>query len=281
MNKGADRNETIKPITKSKKEELRKIWRWILLAFAIVLIFTWLLLTPKGLLGKADAVGYSVCHQIDVRSFHINGRPFPLCARCSGMFLGALLGLIYQTVQGRKGKMPPLETSIIFGVLAFSWAFDGVNSFLMMTPIIQPFYSTQNLTRLVTGTGMGLAVSAILRPAFIQTVYDRWEDRSPFESWKQVVGILFCGAVLVLLILFKIPWVLYLFALLSAGSIFTMLTLVYTTALVMIIKRENTYGKFKELLFPLIGGFSLALLQIGTIDLARFLLTGTWGGFKL
>ena len=256
-------------------------WRWVLVGFTIALTLTWLILTPKGLLGKADAVGYSVCHQIDVRSFHINGRPFPLCARCSGMFLGALLGLVFQTSQGRKGKMPSLGASIFFGLLAFAWAFDGINSFLMMTPIMPPFYTTHNWNRLVTGTGMGIATSAILRPAFIQTVYKSWDESSPFQSWKQIVSVMGCAAVLILLILFEIPWVLYPLALLSAISIVTMLTLVYTTALVMVVKRENTYVRFKELLFPLIGGFCIALLQIGLIDLARFLLTGTWGGFKL
>jgi hypothetical protein len=83
-------------------------WRWVLVGIAIALTFTWLMLTPPGLLGKADAVGYAVCHQIEARSFHIHTRPFPLCARCSGLFLGALLGLVYQAAQGRKGRMPPL-----------------------------------------------------------------------------------------------------------------------------------------------------------------------------
>jgi len=197
------------------------------------------------------------------------------------MFLGALLGLIYQTVQGRKGKMPPLWTSIFFGLLAFAWVFDGINSFLMMTPVLPPFYTTQNWTRLITGTGMGIAVSAILRPAFNQTVYKKWRDESPFQTWKQIIGVVGCAVILDLLILLEIAWILYPLALLSAVSILTMLTLVYTTALVMVIKRENAYHKFTDLIFPFIGGFVLVILQIGVIDLARFLLTGTWDGFKI
>ena len=89
-------------------------WRWLLLGFAFVLTVVWLFLTPEGLLGKADAVGYSVCHRISVRSFHIGERPLPLCARCSGMFLGALLGLVYQAAQGKKGKMPPNSKAFIY-----------------------------------------------------------------------------------------------------------------------------------------------------------------------
>jgi hypothetical protein len=57
--------------------------------------------------------------------------------------------------------------------------------------------------------------------------------------------------------------------------------MVYSTVLVMLFKRDNTYHNFRALLIPLVGGYMLALLQIGAISLVRYLLTGTWGGFNL
>jgi uncharacterized membrane protein len=256
-------------------------WRWVLFGLAIALTVIWLFLTPHGLLGKADAVGYAVCHQIDVRSFQINGRSFPLCARCSGLFLGALLGLIYQVTQGRKGRMPPLGASLFFGLLAFAWVFDGFNSFLMLVPSVSSLYTTQNWTRLVTGTGMGLAVSAILMPAFIQTMFRTWEDQSAFKGWKSILIVVLAAAGLDLVLLLEIPWILYPLALLSAGGVLVLLIMVYSTVLVMLFKRDNTYQGFRALLIPLVGGYILALVQIGVIDLVRYLLTGTWGGFSL
>jgi uncharacterized membrane protein len=259
----------------------RTPWRWVLFGLAIALTVIWLFLTPHGLLGKADAVGYAVCHQIDVRSFQINGRPFPLCARCSGLFLGALLGLIYQVIRGRKGRMPPLGASLFFGLLAFAWVFDGFNSFLMLVPSVSSLYTTQNWTRLVTGTGMGLAVSAILMPAFIQTMFRTWEDQSAFKDWKSILIIVLAAAGLDLVLLLENPWILYPLALLSAGGVLALLIMVYSTVLVMLFKRDNTYHNFRALLIPLVGGYMLALLQIGAISLVRYLLTGTWGGFSL
>jgi len=258
----------------------RASWLWVLVGFAIALTLTWLILTPKGILGKADAVGYSVCHQIEARSFMINGRPFPLCARCSGLFLGAVLGLVYQAAQGRKGRMPPLGASLFFGLLAFAWVFDGSNSFLMFVPRIQTFYETQNWTRLVSGTGMGLAVSAILRPAFIQTMYQDWQDQPALGSWKQITGLVFVAGVLNALILLEIRWILFPLALLGAGGVLTLLVTIYSMVVVMAFKRDNTYERFNQLLQPLLGGYIIAMLQIGLIDLARYLLTGTWGGFS-
>jgi len=75
--------------------------------FFLVLLGVWLALTPPGLLGKLDAIGYAVCHRIDARSYHIGERQVPLCVRCTGMYLGAMLSIIFQLVQGRKGNTRP------------------------------------------------------------------------------------------------------------------------------------------------------------------------------
>ncbi len=256
-------------------------WRWILLGVAIILTAVWVFLTPSGILGKADAVGYAVCHRIDVRSFHIHDRAFPLCARCSGMFLGAMLGLVYQIIQGRKGKMPPLVVQILFGVLALAWVLDGVNSFLMLVPGVSSVYVTQNWTRLVTGTGMGLAISAFLLPSFIQTMFKDWRDESGFGNWKQLLGVFLAAAVLDFLILLEVPWILFPLAVIGSGGVVVLLVMVYSMVLVMIFKKENHYSKLWDLWVPLVGGYVIALAQIGVIDLLRYLWTGTWAGFVI
>ena len=263
--------------SKQKKSSLRMP----LLSLALVLFFIWLSLTPEGLWGKADAVGYAVCHQIPQRSFAMGDRQMSMCARCSGLFLGAMLGLGFQLAQGRKGKMPPIPAAVLFGLLALAWVLDGINSFTMLTPNLPTFYQTRNWTRLVTGTGMGLAVSAIVFPAFIQTIFKKWKDSSGFGKWYQVISVLAFAAFLDFLVLFEIPWLQYTFSLMSAVSVFVLLTLIYTMVLVMLFKKENTFDSLKQLIFPFMGGFIIALLQIGAIDLVRYLLTGGWGGFNL
>lgn len=256
-------------------------WIWVLIAIALVLTLTWLFLTPEGLLGKADAVGYAVCHRIGARSFRIGDRPVAMCARCSGMFLGALLGLIYQVAQGRKGKMPPILILIFLGLLALAWVGDGINSFLMLTPRFPSLYRTENWTRLLTGTGMGLGVSALIFPAFIQTQFKTWENTSSLGNWKQVLGLVLAAGVLDVLILAEIPWILYPLSLLSAVSVLILLTMIYSMVVVLIAKKDNTYDRFNQLIIPLVGGFIIALLQVGVIDLIRYLWTGTWEGFVL
>jgi uncharacterized membrane protein len=94
---------------------------------------------PGGLLGKADAIGYAVCHQIDLRSFHLVERRLPLCARCSGMYLGAVLGLSYQWFIGwRRAGTPPWIILALLGVFVFAFVVDGLNSFISLIPDLSP-----------------------------------------------------------------------------------------------------------------------------------------------
>ena len=51
--------------------------------------------------------------------------------------------------------------------------------------------------------------------------------------------------------------------------------------LMMLFKAENKLQHLSQLIWPLAGGLMLAIIQIGLLDFGRYLLTGTWAGFKL
>ena len=112
-----------------------KNFRWLLVIAVSLLFIGWLLNTPSGLLGKADAIGYAVCHRIDLRSFHIGDRQVPLCARCTGMFLGAMLGLCYQSYIGQKRSgAPPAQVIVVLVIFVFAFILDGLNSYVSLIP---------------------------------------------------------------------------------------------------------------------------------------------------
>ncbi len=93
--------------------------KWLVPIVCLAVLILWLAETPAGLLGKADAVGYAVCHRISVRSFFLDDRPLPLCARCTGMYLGAMAGLLYQFFgYPRRGGMLTWKTGLPFAIFA-------------------------------------------------------------------------------------------------------------------------------------------------------------------
>jgi uncharacterized membrane protein len=252
----------------------------LLIAVTVLLLGGWLLLTPSGLLGKADAVAYAVCHRIPARSFFIGDRPIPLCARCSGMYLGALLGLLYQVRLGKRGRMPSLKMYAAFGLFLLAFTVDGVNSYLNFFPQAPSLYEPQNLLRLLTGTGIGLGIAAVLLPTFNQSVWADWVPKPALSSWRQLAELLLLSAVLVLLILSENPLALYPLAILGSLTVLLVLTLVYTVVWTMLLKQDNRFRTFREMWPLLLAGFTTALLQIALMDGGRFLLTGTWEGFS-
>lgn len=261
--------------------------KWVLLRAPAVLavgllLLGWLLNTPGGLLGKADAIGYAVCHRIDLRSFHLGERQLPLCARCTGMYLGAVLGLVYQGVLRRRhGGAPTRAVLAVLALLVIGFAVDGVNSFISFFPGAPILYQPQNWSRLLTGTGMGVAIAAALYPALNQSIWVDWNPRPALPGLRSLGGLLLLGVIVDLLVLSENPLLLYPLALISAGGVLVLLTLVYSMVWLMLFRRENAYFKTQQLLLPLIGGFGLAILQIALLDLARYALTGTWDGFHL
>jgi uncharacterized membrane protein len=247
-----------------------------------LLLLGWLLNTPAGLLGKADAIGYAVCHRIDVRSFHLGDRPLPLCARCSGMYLGAMLGLVYQSVFSRRRTgTPPLRVIIPLGLMALAFVVDGTNSFLHLIPGAPGIYEPTNTLRLFTGTGMGLVIAAMLFPAFNQTVWKDWDPKPAFPTLMRLGGLALLALALDGLVLTGNSWVLYPLALLSAVGVLVLLTMVYSMVLLLVLRFENRFRAAYQLALPLVGGFGIGLLQIILLDLLRFALTHTWDGFHL
>jgi uncharacterized membrane protein len=49
-------------------------------------------LLPAGIDAAVYAGGGVVCHQLPGRTFHLSSGPLAVCARCSGLYLGAVIG---------------------------------------------------------------------------------------------------------------------------------------------------------------------------------------------
>jgi len=261
-----------------------KLGKGLIILLVLTVLFVWLLNTPSGLLGKADAIGYAVCHRIDTRSFHLGERQIPLCARCSGMFLGALLGLVYSAGIGwKRTGNPPKKVLFIMGVFVIAFIVDGLNSYLHLPFFtgVPTLYEPSNSLRLITGTGMGLMIAVLLYPSFNQTV---WADGKPEPAIKnlKLLGLLiFLALLLDLLILTENTIVLYPLSILSALSVVLLLTMVYTMIWLIVFRSEKRRVRSGQLLIPLIAGFGVAILQIGLMDFVRYALTGTWEGFHI
>ena len=271
------------------QSRLYHLTRWFVPLAALIAFGVWFYVTPPGLLGKADAVGYAICHRIGERSFHIGDRQLPLCARCTGEFNAAAISMLFFAIfSPRKSGMPGWKLGAPLLLFFLAFGIDGSNSYLYLlkqtadTALnnIPNLYIPNNTLRLFTGSGMGIALASILYPAFNQSA---WKDSDPEPAldWKKL-GILIVIVLLInLAVLTEHPAILYPIAIVSILGVLALLIMVFSMVWMLIMQQENVFTHLREMWMPLLAGTTLAFLMITAIDLLRFRLTGTWGGFPL
>jgi len=266
---------------------IQTLTKWLVPIAAIIALSGWIYIAPPGLMGKLDAIGYAVCHRLSSHSLFVDGIQFPLCARCTGEFNAAAIALILQGfVSRKKSKLPNRGIIAVLILFFLAFAIDGSNSYLALlkqsygTPFmkIPNLYVTNNVTRVFTGSGMGIAMASVLYPMYNQTIWRVPEDKPALE-WLQfglLVGIVLLfdfGA------LSNLDPILYFIATLSTLGVLALLTMVFSIVWVMIMKQDNAFDHLRQLWLPAVAGLTLAFILIISIDLFRFNLTHTWTGF--
>jgi predicted membrane protein DUF2085 len=212
-----------------------------------------------------------------------------LCARCTGEFYSAAISLIFFALfSKRQSGMPGWKLGAPLLLFFVTFGIDGSNSFLYLLKQtsgsvldkIPNLYIPNNTLRLFTGSGMGIALASILYPAFNQSVW-KVSDPDPALNWKKLGTLIVIILLVDLAILTESPIVLYPIAILSVLGVLALLIIVFSMVWLLIMQQENEFTALKQMWLPFLAGTTLAFLMISAIDLLRFRLTGTWGGFPL
>ena len=252
---------------------------WLLVAGGLAVIVAVWFITPGGLLDKADHVGYAVCHQIPIRTPFFGGRPLPLCARCSGQFLGALAGLVLLIALGRgkAAQLPPRPVIVVLLGFLAAWALDGFNSYLTLFPGAPHLYEPHNILRTTTGAMQGVALISLVLPFFNVTLWARPSQRPTIASLREVLLLLGLIALIVAAVGSEWAPLLYPLALLSVVGTLMMLTIVTTMLATLALRRDGRAASWRDALPLLTAGLSLALLILLGINLLRAWLTAELG----
>lgn len=96
---------------------------------------------------KLMAIGrYSGCHQILDRSFCINGKQFPVCARCTGVFLGNITAYAIFLIH-----IPPVNLCLLgCTIMLVDWLVQYID-----------ICESTNMRRLITGVVGGYSFTTL------------------------------------------------------------------------------------------------------------------------
>ncbi len=268
-----------------------KLWAWIGGGLALTGLVAFIALTPPGVLTMADYVGAAVCHRLPEHTFHLAGRPLPLCQRCSGMFPGALTGLLVHWGLWRRRRargFPRWPLMLAAGLGAATWVLDGFNSFTSDPRLagLLPWpegvgifgYAPQPWLRLLTGALMGVAMSILLVPAFNQSFWADAEDVPTVRSWSELAFLNAVVLAMAAIIFLARPWLLVPIALYSAAGVMTLFTLLGAMLFVIVLRRDATLQSWREAWVPCVWGLVFALAVVGGMNLLRWFAIGTVDG---
>lgn len=252
----------------------------LLLVISALIIAGFFLFPPVTVLDKTHLIGYAICHQIPDRTIHIAGTPLPLCARCTGIYLGALMGLVGMSLlkRYRSTEFPP---TLVLGLLVSFIAvmgFDGVNSYLTLLNAPH-LYEPQNWLRLTTGTFNGLALSVIVFPVITASLWHASlvKPERVVNSFKELALFLIGGGLIILLVLWEQPFLLYPLAILSTLGVLLMLGLVNMGLVLIMTRREGYARSWTDVILPAIMGLAVSFLLIGGMDWLRVTVTKSLG----
>jgi uncharacterized membrane protein len=148
------------------------LWAWALTASFVLAVLGLIVLAPwaraheHGALSAAVYSGFSAtCHQIPERSFHLEGFPLAVCARCFGLYAGAAAGvLFYPLARGLARRDAPGRAWLLLAAapttIDFALGFFGV-------------WENTHLSRFLTAVLLGAAVAFYVVPAALDLSYKR------------------------------------------------------------------------------------------------------------
>ena len=237
-------------------------------------------LLPGSLQFKLDVLGFGVCHQLLSHSLIIGGHPLPVCARCTGIYLGAFVTWILLSVlRPRATGLPAPRMLALLGLGFLAMVADGINSTFESFPGGHGLWVTTNLLRITTGGLAGIALVFVLYPVANSALRPRAEQRAEpvLEAPYELFGYLVLLGVLIALGLSSdgdvtTGWVYWLLAGASMISLIGLLTATNLLFTATLTRREGRLTG-RAALSPIAIALVVALVELLLLTEARTALT--------
>jgi len=214
-------------------------------------------------------LGGGVCHQLPERSLRLGGVTLPLCARCTGTYLGALgaMAAVALLRRARASLLPSWRVLALFGSFFVAWGIDGLNSYLAFLGMPH-LYQPTNPLRLLTGTLQGLAVTLVVWPFAAYALWREPQSKRVIRGPEMAVCVLALLGVAAATVQ-GISVALVAAGVLSVLGLVALFTVLNAMVLAVLLRREGTLTSLRDAL-PLVGlALLAALAELATFSLIR------------
>ena len=179
-----------------------------------------------------ERMGSAVCHQMAERSFIWGNRTMPLCARCTGIYIGVFFVLCFFLWKKRlQGNRPFSVTQIFLMLLCIiPMATDGFCSYIGL-------WESNQLLRVLTGSLIGAVVPGLLLLAGNFDPVGK-SDKAIYETTKELLFVTAFSGIFALCLWLGLP-------LQGIGAILSIVGEVCLWAGVLWLILKNIFGKKK------------------------------------
>ncbi len=228
----------------------------------------------QGLLRYIGIFLSGVCHQFAEHSLVVGGVQLPLCARCTGTHLGALIALcnFWRWKRGRASRLPAPRLLAPLGLLFVFWVVDSLNSYIQFATGRAVLYEPSNLLRLCTGLGNGLLLSTVVLPLFNYSIWRQASEERILQNWTELATIGLQLLTTAIVVWWGPEPLLYPLLTASLAGLLLTLTMVNSVIAVILLQRENAAVTWRYALLPILCGFLLAVAEVGSMAILRHLL---------
>jgi uncharacterized membrane protein len=139
---------------------------WAITATLTLLFVSMIVIAPLALAHGHDLAALVIydsfgkfCHQIPERSFYLDGHPLAVCARCTGIYFGAALGVLcYPLVRSLRHGSAPARKWLLIALVPMALDF-GLDFFGV--------WQNTHLSRSVTGALVGAIAAFYVVPGLL------------------------------------------------------------------------------------------------------------------
>ena len=110
------------------------------------------------------AIGRVICHQQPERSFFLEGNQFPVCARCTGLYVSAAAGLAGWVAAKAASRWRPLSFDRRLAIRMI--VIGGIPTAVSLATGLAGVWDGSNVTRALVAVPLGASAGAIVAAVF-------------------------------------------------------------------------------------------------------------------
>jgi uncharacterized membrane protein len=254
------------------RQEKDRPWRYAFLAILVGFVLFLVFIPGLPLDQKMYAFLHGLCSQ--QHNIILGGVHFPICARCSGIYISTIITLLYLWAigRGRAGRIPTIPITIALVGLVGFMAVDGINSMLEGLGHSWQLYPSLNVLRTLSGLGTGVGMAVLLLLMLNLSLRSDVDDEQPiFATWRELGGVLLLNLLVLLAIYGNLTLLAWPLAFLAFFGMIGVIFAVNMILVSMFMGYDGSVTSLTQLAKPA----TVAIIPTG-IMIAAFTLTRFW-----